>query len=316
LLALLDAGSLQSAHRPDRDMSISMLGRLGWAILFFLVPCKPLVNAWFLSTPVRRIIPYHIVPSALIRLRTKQQWDRRRRICYVKADDETPASVTAMKVRAMASFLSMAMIESLLASGVSIETILGGVTDISKTSDAEIAALNESPLENEIPTREHQKEGDRKFALKDEFSPLTTSDAQLEKEVSTTLHRKEGDRNVALKDGFAPEEPDQFSSLPTAEITTMSESDGIDNVSAIEDISQTTTPETDVDAAPLSPFSLRADTPHLIPPVPPAISTAFGRPLPVIRDHVPPLQQPPELTTASSLSSANTVVADEDPYGE
>jgi hypothetical protein len=298
-------------------MGIRLFGFVCFAILFFLMLYEPLVNAWFLSSPTTRIVPKRVT------LRAKQQWVRRKPICFVSADEGTPASVISMKVRAMASFLSMAMIESLLASGVPIETILGGVGDSDETAEAAIAVSDEVPsqdeglrLEKEISTVEHQKEGDRKFALKDEFSPLTTSDAQLEKEVSTSLHRKEGDRNVALKDGFAPEEPDDLSSLPTAITMTASEPNGIENASGIEDTAPTDTSESKVDPLSLLPLSEGTNTPHLIPPVPPAISTAFGRPLPLIREHVPPLQQPPELTTASSPSIASTVVGDEDPYGE
>lgn len=297
------------------------MGFFVWEVLLFLMPCESLVNAWFLSSPTRKI-PEHAVSFSLIvprRQCTSTKFTRRKSVCFVKSDEDISISASSMKVRAMASFLSMAMLESLLASGVPIETILGGGGVMNRTADEDFPNSGVTlPTEKEISTQEHQKEGDRKFALKDEFSPLSTLETGLEKEISTSMHEKEGDRNIALKDGFSPEEPitNPTSSVPIEISSTAIESSGVGDFPAIEDAA-TTVAEKEVDAKLLSPkMTMGADTPHLIPPVPPAISTAFGRPLLVLREHVPPLQQESESTTMSSVLTDNKVVADEDPYGE
>jgi hypothetical protein len=319
----MNVGTLQAFHTTHLRMGIRFRSRCLWlyTILFILktTPYESFVNAWLLSSPIIRIIPDHVESFARIRPCIRKysllQWVQRKPFCSAKANEETPVSVTSMKVRAMASFISMSILESLLASGIPMETILEGASGggmNNSTAPAEHSVEDEPGrpeevlLEQEIPTLEHQKEGDRRFALQDAFSPSSSSvsstDASLEKEISTLLHKKEGDRILALQDGFAPEEEEKETDANpplSFTATTVSEEDVIEKDEEEEEEEEDTPTATIATAG--SPFSVHADTPHLIPPVPAAISMAFGRPLPVMRH---------------AAATTSRVAVDADPYGE
>ena len=109
-------------------------------------------------------------------------------------------------------------------------------------------------------------------------------------EKAKSLHQREGDRVVALKDEFATEEVVALSN--EGETTT------------------TTTVEEDHTAASIvttdGPLRKLDTVQNLVPPTPEAISTAFGRPLPVMVQDLPPLKSIPELTMAEKTTAAPT----------
>jgi hypothetical protein len=242
---------------------------------------------------------------------------------------------TSIKIRAMAAFLSISMLESMLAAGAPTEK-LAGMSSLNenpttvKDTDTIVSSQSsreEQMLDKEIATPMHKKEGDRKFALPDEFSPSITTDDQLNQEVNTVLHKKEGDRIVALQDGFAPEQEassvTEFKEIENA----IPANDSIERAAATETTMPVTVVRDDDDDSPQQQLSnqsfLSTDLslhPHYIPPVPNVISAAFGRPLTIITEHVPPLRQSvetiPKEATPSVTAKVPSAVADEDPYGE
>ncbi len=212
------------------------------------------------------------------------------------------ASDTSIKVRALASFISMTMLEPMLAAGVPIEKIMSMTSSSSVSDDAVESRTTTTPL--------HQKEGDRIVSIEDTFDTGDT----------------------------APTIPLQ----PPTVIVDGHDDDTAHNSDAPITSSGTSLSPTTVEPRP-SPSSSSL---LLIPPIPSVISTAFGRPLSVVQQHEPPLQQPQILTTATTMEekepplqppqimttttmkenvpslqqpqimTTTTMVSDEDPYGE
>jgi hypothetical protein len=205
-----------------------------------------------------------------------------------------PLDSTAVKIRAMASFVSMSLLESMLEAGIPIEKLIPTMSSSTTTNDSD----NTSPIDHD-----------------------TISD----EEISTPMHIKEGDRIINMLDTFVADN-DNNNNTTSSDRTTTNNNDS----------------------------TLYYNHHHycdhlLIPPIPNAISTAFGRPLPIIREHVLPLQPVQSTdkdsynenrktminnkitatnieattmiqstTTTASSSSSRTIkaVTDEDPYGE
>jgi hypothetical protein len=316
-------------------------------IVLLTASIESLSNAWFLSSSLITKSTPDLTASSLLmfQLRHKnenipqQQQHRRMPFWLSQVVEGTDQSITdtetSIKIRAMAAFLSISMLESMLAAGAPTEK-LAGMTSLNenpttvKDTDTIVSSQSsreEQMLDKEIATPMHKKEGDRKFALQDEFSPSITTDDQLNQEVNTVLHKKEGDRIVALQDGFAPEQ-DASSVTEFKEIeNAIPANDSIERTAATETTMPATVELDDDNDSPQQQLSnqsfLSPDSslhPHYIPPVPNVISAAFGRPLTIITEHVPPLRQLvdtiPKEATPSVTAKVPSAVADEDPYGE
>lgn len=187
-------------------------------------------------------------------------------------------------------------------------------------------------------------------------------------ETGYSMHEKEGDRVVALKDEFAPDysivetnltplvdegadapaglvlEPASVSALRSGGIEAGPNADRILVAPRPDKIEGAPKPS---DSTSTAATNLEAHR-NIAPPIPHFISTAFGRPLVTIREHVPPLRQrlePPgtaadaaraprrdalpallDMVGAAAAGAAvaadektpraGAVVSDEDPYGE
>lgn len=145
----------------------------------------------------------------------------------------------------------------------------------------------------------------------EEDTPTTTSStnpdeatgmavATLEK--AESLHKREGDRVVALKDEFATEE-------------VVAEAGGAESSTLLSKKGEAAATTMGEDHAAVSivtsdgPLRKVDTVQNLVPPTPEAISTAFGRPLPVVIQDVPPLKSVPELATAGEKTAAPTVTS-------
>ena len=256
----------------------------------------------------------------------QQQQQQQKGLSSSKTDDTTlieaaaTTSETSIKVRALASFISMNMLEPMLAAGVPIEKIM------SMTSSSSSLDSSSSVSDDTVDTVETRS-------------------------TTTSLHQKEGDRIVSIKDTF-----DTGDSAPTIPLPppTAVIVDGHDDGT----VHNSEAPTTNTGTPPLSPTTVEprpstfsSSDVLLIPTIPSVISTAFGRPLSVVQENVPPLQQPQQMTTTSSMEdkvsplqqphivtttttttttieenapslqpprimTTTTIVSDEDPYGE
>ena len=137
-------------------------------------------------------------------------------------------------------------------------------------------------------------------------------------EKAESLHRKEGDRVVALKDQFATEVATESVSTESVSQDRKEEEPSPGETATIASISPprpTTIDEDHVDAGMVTtgrPLRKVDTVQNLVPPTPEAISTAFGRPLPVVIHDVPPLKSIPELATTEKKTAAPTVNSNSD----
>ena len=309
-------------------------------------------TAWFVDVVVRHQPRRTICNSFINAIQQQQQKYKERSRTVVlrssKADDTTTTtttilestatgtSETSIKIRALASFISMNMLEAMLAAGIPIEKIIS-MTSLSSsiTSDSSTSSSSSPPPPND---------GDVTSTIttapvEDIMTNEVNDEARIESdfESSKSLHHKEGDRIIAMQDTFNTD----------------------DDISPVRPIANTSTdvlqeseaPTTDGSMMSSSSITLQQQQEHLllIPEIPSVISKAFGRPLSVIREHVPPMQQklPPILatemittttnetndishsnvavgtvdsgdnnTTTTTIGTDIKVVTDEDPYGE
>ena len=251
-------------------------------------------------------------------------------------DVEDTTTTTSIKLRALASFISMNMLESMFTAGVPIETILSRTEALSLSSEA---TSTPSPPENidngNNPTT---------LVTDDDVDDVVVNDHEDFSESSTPLHQKEGDRMVALQDTF-----DTTGLLASDDTSTVLSPPPLRTNQDNNNSDETTTHcESDVSSSSSSSLSQLL---LFIPPIPSVVSTAFGRPLPVIQEQIPPLQtlrihpsattttndisnpnqatvvittstQPPEkvltTTTSDDVDTTNSMkmAIDEDPYGE
>ena len=200
-------------------------------------------------------------------------------------DVEDTTTTTSIKLRALASFISMNMLESMFTAGVPIETILSRTEALSLSSEA---TSTPSPPENidngNNPTT---------LVTDDDVDDVVVNDHEDFSESSTPLHQKEGDRMVAMQDTFDTT-GDTTSAVLLSPLRTNHNNDNNDET--------TTHCESDVSSSSSSQLLF-------IPPIPSVVSTAFGRPLPVIQEQIPPLQtlliHPSATTTMNDISNLN-----------
>lgn len=322
------------------------------------------VSGWILSSrtttrPIMSPSTYYYDQHHHPQQQQQSQYQTRRSHVDNKIDPNSntssSSSILSMKIRAMASFVCLTMMEPLIEAGIPIEQILSTNTKTSGTSskstdtklhDVDVITTPTtyiSSIDTEIPSIQHNKEGDRTMTLQDEFSPSTittisdsTSSELWNREIHTSLHGKEGDRNIGLNDEFTPD-TDISPTIPTTTNTkdVVSPNDILpsDDVISISDSNNEQSNDVRVEhQIPLTDSNNNDDDVvalHYIPPVPSVISKAFGRPLPIIQEHVPSIQQPPPPLTQVVESNNTTatapindtenhvaVVVDEDPYGE
>jgi hypothetical protein len=229
-----------------------------------------------------------------------------------KQDEESELSEVSLKVRQMASFLSSAMLEKLLAAARNEEQNRAKRLEKSdKKSNVENSATsitdqseNDSVGSSPKPTAEPETKSSIKAddipeinlqqseATVENFTEIgmeansILQQKRIETEVPKMLHKKEGDRNIALKDDFAPE------------------NDGDDNNS---DDAAADAASADDSRIQVNPEVLQkvARFRNLIPTMPAAISKEFGRPLSVLQEHLPPLREPIIAATQKKMDSSS-----------
>lgn len=183
---------------------------------------------------------------------------------------------TSIKIRALASFISMNMLEPMLAAGIPIEKIISMTSSSSTSSPPEVdAVIPAAPV-----VSSSNEDGDTS----------STTDKN-NSEFSTSLHQKEGDRIVAMEDTF-----DTTGDTATIAVSTTNDPFLVpDPTPGPMEASSSSYPQQE---PPPQDSSLL-----FIPQIPSVISTAFGRPLPVIQEHVPPIRPLAAATVPTTSSS-------------
>lgn len=172
----------------------------------------------------------------------------------------------------------------------------------------------------------HQKEGDRGVALTDEFlsdDPTVIAtiepDVVVEEKEAVLINKPENEiETLPTEESVSPAEAattipsdDSFSS--TTNTTTVIEippdSSSKEILPAVVDDASTAISSSNTDefisssstspesSAKTSVLQKKEAVQNLVPPVPDAISSAFGRPLPTIQTNVPPLRQPVDISS-------------------
>jgi hypothetical protein len=247
---------------------------------------------------------------------------------------------TSKKIRDMAAFLSMAMVQSMLARQLQqseptssestsrnnddadqSDTILTDLMDL-ETAPMQQQETKAPPVQAESWSSMHRKEGDRIIATTDAFS-ADPADSSVRNDtadkIAVTLNHDVKNEAVRIASGAdvtriatesATESVSRLEATPTLNASKAAEAKN-DQQSSVR-TAQTTDSLITTKTAEVSSNGVA------VPYVPSVISTAFGRPLPVSREGVPPLQpdQSQQNGVAKAAASFAPMMTDSDPYGE
>jgi hypothetical protein len=284
----------------------------------------------------------------------RQQWDtsihgRPSLVSITLLRDAAPNSPgsevdpTSKKVREMAAFLSVAMTQSMLARQLQQSEPTRNDSAARSNNDADqsdtiltdLMDLETAPMQQQetkpppvVPAESwssmHRKEGDRVIATKDAFSAdLADSsgrDNSAETIAVTVNHDVKNETALSATDAIATKIATESlggldATLLTTNVSTAvgAKHDQQLSVSAVQQTSDLT-----IDSLITTKTAEMSSNGVAVPLVPSVISTAFGRPLPVSREGVPPLQpdQDRQNGVAKAAASFAPMVTDSDPYGE
>ena len=290
--------------------------RHGWNGMDVVVPVVKVTDAWCTSGRMdySRMVPTQrrllsSLSSSSNRWMFRMFWWRHphqylpepfvtsTRLYSTNTTNDVDDTTTSIKLRALASFISMNMFESMLTAGVPIETILSRTEALSSLS-SEATSTPSSPDINDngnnptTPVTDNNDNNSNDVVVDDDDDDV--DDLLSGSESSTPLHQKEGDRMVALQDTFDTTgllaSDDTSAILLPPPLRTNQDNNNDENTNHCESSSS-------------SQLLL------FIPPIPSVVSTAFGRPLPVIQEQIPPLQtlliHPSATTTMNDISNLN-----------
>jgi hypothetical protein len=278
-----------------------------------------MATAWFVNViqppPPPPLHQYRLTIRSNSFINTIQQQQRHHNepsvavvMLSLKTDDTTTSttvlestskstSETSIKIRALASFISMNMLESMLAAGIPIEKIIS-MTALSSSNSSSSSPPDDDATGTTTP-----------------FSGITTSEMNggggavtddtllsiENSESSSSLHHKEGDRIIAMQDTFNTDD------IVPSSIQLHNTDTSPELVQEFVDSKNSEAPNAAGSMIPSSSLHQQQQQLLLIPEIPSVISKAFGRQLPVIQEHVPSMQ--PKLPSPIVSQSTSTITA-------